>query len=345
MLAVVLTLAVVIGGYMFERRIASRPGTYAISDHFDGRKFFNPDVSVQMESDRTKNKSIWMWMLTKNKRGTWEQKDVTQARPPQRVHEGIRVTYVNHATVLLQFSGINIITDPVFSYRASPFPFFGPARYADPGVRLEHLPPIDIVLLSHNHYDHMDLQSLRSISERFKPEIYTSLGNAAYLSRFGIKGAIDMDWWDTKETHGIRLVATPARHFAARTFSDRNYALWCGFMLETQFGPVYFAGDTGFGTFIKQIEERYESISLALLPIGAYEPAWMMHLVHMNPEEALRTFERLNVKSAVAIHHGTFRLTDEPQSEPRQRIEAGRGDKDFRVFENGESAVFMPKNS
>lgn len=324
----------VAAGFALERAIATRRVVAKPSNHFDGTQFFNPDVTHRMETDRTGRKSVWLWMLTK-RAGHWETRHVQPTLPPRGVDRGIRVTFVNHATVLIQIPGLNILTDPVWAYRASPFSFVGPARYADPGVRFEDLPPIDIVLLSHNHYDHMDIETLKRIERAWKPKIFVPLGNAAYLMRKGIHGAIDMDWWDTQQVHGVVVVCAPARHFSARTFSDRNFTLWCGFILETGVGNIYFAGDTGFGTFLKEIEERYDGFKLALLPIGAYEPAWMMHLVHVDPSEALRMHERLRVETSVAIHHGTFRLTDEAQTAPREWIERDRGSNDFRVLENG----------
>ncbi len=251
------------------------------------------------------------------------------------MHEGILVTFINHATVLVQCAGINVLTDPMWSRRASPFSFMGPVRYADPGVRMDDLPLIDIVLLSHNHYDHMDLATLRTIVKKSNPRIITGLGNAHYLARKGMSGAHEMDWWDTVETRGFSVTAVPSQHFSARTLSDRNATLWCGFIIETPAGTIYFAGDTGFGSLVHEIAVRFPSIHLALIPIGAYDPAWMMQAVHTNPDEALKMHDILRATHSLGIHHGTFRLTDEPQDEPRERIEASRGGRDFRVLANG----------
>jgi L-ascorbate metabolism protein UlaG (beta-lactamase superfamily) len=316
------------------------------SDHFDGVRFFNP-VMPSRTDEGQKQRSVWVWLVTRS-RGTWKNVSVTPSRPPERVHEGVLVTYINHATVLLQFSGLNIVTDPVWSYRASPFSFMGPIRYADPGVRFEDMPPIDIVLLSHNHYDHMDLATLRRIAATWNPRIYTGLGNGTYLARKGIPGAHEMDWWDVTDHAGIRVRAVPAQHFSARSVSDRNFTLWCGFVLETALGNIYFAGDTGYGPFISDIVKRYDSFICALIPIGAYEPTWMMRPMHTDPHEALLMHEALHIQTSIGIHHGTFRLTDEPQYEPKARIERERGVRDFRAVENGATVLIkgrVSKNS
>lgn len=325
---------IVFGGF-FERSIRSHRFNGNVSDHFDGDRFFNTPPTTGRHPDRN-NQSVWKWMLTRS-RGEWKKVSVIPVVPAQRVHDGVVVTYINHATILIQCDGVNIITDPVFSYRASPLPFLGPARYADPGVRLKDLPPIDIVLLSHNHYDHMDLASLRVIHRAHKPRIYTGLGNAAYLSRKGIPGAHEMDWWDTATDGALSISAVPARHFSARSIGDRNHTLWCGFVVQTKKGNIYFSGDTGYGDFVHSIAERFAPFSLALIPIGAYDPAWMMQAVHTNPEEAIQMHDILRSAHSIGIHHGTFRLTDEPQEEPKERLEAGRGERSFSVLQNGGS--------
>lgn len=328
---------------LYERSVASRKTQRAHSDHFDGVHFFNPAMPPRRD-EGSKNRSVWVWLFTRS-RGEWKKTPVTPSKPPERVHEGLLVTYINHATVLVQVAGLNIVTDPVWSERASPFPFMGPIRYADPGVRFEDLPPVDIVLLSHNHYDHMDLATLRKICAAWSPRIYTGVGNSAYLARKGIGGVHDLDWWDRTTDGDIHIVATPAQHFSSRSLTDRNYTLWCGFVLETPVGNLYFAGDTGFGPFVHDIAAKYPSFVFGLIPIGAYNPAWMMRPVHTDPTEALRMHDILNIETSVGIHHGTFRLTDEPQSEPKERIERDRGARDFRALENGGTVLMKARTS
>lgn len=321
---------------IFERTVASRFHAHPLSNHFDGRRFFNPVIESAgaLRPSERKSMSVWLWLLARD-RGAWSVRDVVTSKPPERVNDGILVTYINHATVLIQCAGVNILTDPVWSRRASPFSFMGPVRYAAPGVLMDDLPPIDIVLISHNHYDHMDIASLRTIVMKWKPTIVTGLGNAHYLARKGITVAHELDWWERATVSDMKITATPAQHFSARSVSDRNATLWCGFVVESPAGTIYFAGDTGFGLFVHDIAVRFPSVDLALLPIGAYEPAWMMQPVHTNPDEALRMHDILKSKHSLGIHHGTFRLTDEPQDEPRERIEALRADRDFRALANG----------
>jgi L-ascorbate metabolism protein UlaG (beta-lactamase superfamily) len=331
MLDIFVVLFMIFGIALYERSIASHRFGGKSSDHFDGRKFFNPNLpTVRAMHD---SRSLVSWLLARH-RGEWKNVAVSPVVPPARVHEGIRVTYINHATVLIQCAGLNIITDPIWARRASPFRFAGPKRYAGPGVRLDDLPQIDIVLLSHNHYDHMDIATLRHIAKS-DPRIYTGLGNTAYLRRKGIVGAHDLDWWESVMDSDVKITAVPAQHFSARSFFDRNHTLWCGFVLETPVGKIYFAGDTGYGPFVHKIAERFESFRLALIPIGAYDPAWMMQTVHTNPEEALAIHDELHIQTSIGIHHGTFRLTDEPQREPAARINAQRRDRDFQTLENG----------
>ncbi len=328
---------------IFERSIASRIFSGEKSDHFNGTHFFNAPSS-RARSPRPLNASIWKWMLSR-RRGAWNTKAVEPIVPAERVHDGIAVTYINHATVLIQCYGVNIITDPVFSYRVSPLPFIGPARYAAPGVHMKDLPPIDIVLLSHNHYDHMDIASLRELQRVHTPRIYTGLGNRAYLARHGIPGAYEMDWWQEYTHAPFIITAVPARHFSARSVSDRNHTLWCGFVVQTPGGALYFAGDTGYGEFVQDIAHRFSPIQLALIPIGAYEPAWMMQEVHTNPSEALELHDMLTATTSIGIHHGTFRLTDEAQDEPGEHIGALRGERDFRVLPNGGAVLLHSKHT
>jgi L-ascorbate metabolism protein UlaG (beta-lactamase superfamily) len=223
------------------------------------------------------------------------------------------VTFVNHATFLLRLpaaspAGIVVLTDPIFSERCSPLSWAGPRRARRPGLAFDALPRPDLVLLSHNHYDHMDLPSLRALWRRHAPRFITMLGNAAHLTRAGIE-ATELDWWDAVEVAGLLITATPARHFSARTPFDRNRALWGGFMLDTPGAPgvsggkVLFAGDSGAGPHWAEIAARLGSPDVALLPIGAYEPRWFMAPVHMNPGEAVQAHHDLRALCRNAFRH------------------------------------------
>jgi L-ascorbate metabolism protein UlaG (beta-lactamase superfamily) len=195
---------------------------------------------------------------------------------------------VNHSTVLVQIDGLNLLTDPVWSDRVGPASWLGVKRLREPGLRIEDLPPIDAGLLSHNHYDHLDLPTLRRIEERFRAPVITGLGNAEFLRRKGIPGGVDLGWWeDHVLAPGVRVTAVPAAHFSGRGLFDRDRTLWCGFVVEGPSGRVYYAGDTGWGPHFAEVRARFGPVRLALLPIGAYRPRWFMKPVHVDPFEAV----------------------------------------------------------
>lgn len=311
------------------------------SDHFDGKIFHN--IGVNGRAERGSLPRVLHWLFTRP-RNDWQwRENPKSARPAERV-EGreLVVTFINHATVLIQTEGLNILTDPIWAWRTSPFPWFGPQRYRKPGIPIEHLPPIDLILLSHNHYDHMDLWTLREIQKRHTPRIMCGLGNSEYLSRHGVPGANDLDWWQSLEvTEHLTVRCVPAQHFSSRAISDRDRTLWCGFVLETPHGDIYFAGDSGYGPFIEGLQERYDSFRLGLLPIGAYVPWFIMAHVHMSPEEAYLLASELRVKTMIPIHYGTFRLADDRQDQPVEEliraIERAHGNVSVRILENGQS--------
>jgi L-ascorbate metabolism protein UlaG (beta-lactamase superfamily) len=324
------------------------------TDHFDGKKFFNYVVQFDERVRKTADESVGRgsflkWILNRPK-NPWAWRKALVPLVRERV-EGTELvmTYINHTTVLIQTAGLNIITDPIWAYRASPIGFMGPRRYQEAGMKLQDLPPIDLVLVSHNHYDHMDLGALRQISKKWKPKIYCPLGNAAFLARKGIPGARDMDWWQSQVvTDALTLDCVPAQHFASRAISDRNKTLWCGFILRVPAGLIYFAGDTGYGPFAKRIAEKYKNISWGLIPIGAYKPEWFMSEVHVSPDEAVRIHTELGIKTSIATHFGTFSLADDTQDEAVRRIETilteeqKKGNQiDFRILYNGGQVSFL----
>jgi L-ascorbate metabolism protein UlaG (beta-lactamase superfamily) len=300
---------------------------YPITDHYDGAHFFNPEPVIR--AGNGKRTSLFAMLLSRIKKdpsvwSKWPDHIENLAYPPPvgDVAAGtVDITFIGHSSFLLRLPGLNVLTDPVFSQRCSPVSFVGPRRVRAPGVALAALPKIDLVLLSHNHYDHMDLPSLRKLRRRFPGmRIVTALGNANYLARKGLPGAVELDWWQTHGLGETRITATPARHFAARGLRDRNQALWTGFMFEHRGVKVYFAGDTGYTKFFREIRQRLEVPDIALLPIGAYEPRWFMSPVHMNPQEAVQAFRDLGAKRAVGMHFGTFQLTAEAIDAPEQEL-------------------------
>jgi L-ascorbate metabolism protein UlaG (beta-lactamase superfamily) len=285
------------------------------SDHFDGLRFFNPDHA---ETDRS-FRDLLRWKL-KGRSAVWPRSvPVRQTVPDARV-AGVRATIVGHASVLVQAGGLNVLTDPVWSERASPLAFAGPRRVWAPGIAFKALPQIDAVLLSHNHYDHMDMPTLRRLNLEHRPLIVTPLGNDAILRR-AIPGVrvVAGDWWDRIDIgKGGDVTIVPAYHWSARTGRDRRMALWSGFMLNTGGGRAHFLGDTGYGNgrIFREVRRRIGRPDLALIPIGAYAPRWFMSAQHTDPNEAVQILEDLEAARAVGIHWGVFQLTDERRDEP-----------------------------
>jgi L-ascorbate metabolism protein UlaG (beta-lactamase superfamily) len=256
------------------------------------------------------------------------------------------LTFVGQATFLITTPHATILTDPIFSDRASPLSFAGPKRAKPPGLALDVLPPIDVILLSHNHYDHMDLASLRRLrGGGAKPvPIVTGLGNGRYLARKGVPGAAELDWWERISLRpGVTITFVPAQHWSSRTLRDRRTTLWGGFVIETGGTRLYFAGDSAYCPWFKAIGERLGPPDVALLPIGAYEPRWFMQGQHMNPAEAVQAHLDLGARQSFGMHFGTFQLTDEAIDEPlhaldRARQAAGIGDA-FATLDIGETRI------
>jgi L-ascorbate metabolism protein UlaG (beta-lactamase superfamily) len=244
----------------------------------------------------------------------------------------MRVTFIGHATVLLQMDGLNILTDPIWSERASPVRFAGPRRVHPPGLRFEDLPHIDLVLVSHNHYDHLDLPTLRRLERAHRPRFLLPLGNAAILERAGIAGGEDLDWWQGLEVaEGVRVTLVPSRHFSSRSLCDAWRTLWGSFVVQGPSGAAFFAGDTGFGGHFEEIARRFAPFRLAILPIGAYEPRWFMAPMHMSPADSVRAATILRAAVAVGIHHATFRLSDEGQTQASRDLDEAMGGTDPRM--------------
>lgn len=289
---------------------------------------------------------VLKWFATRQP-GHWPKhiSNVAAAKPMARGDDGnIRVTVIGHATVLIQVGGMNILTDPVWAEYAGPLSWLGVKRARPPAIAFGDLPKIDVVLLSHNHYDHLDRMTLAALERRDRPLVVTGLKVGQVVPHDNVR---ELDWW---QRHGLRddIAATyvPAEHFSARGPFDRNVTLWGGFVLETPAGTIYFAGDTGDGAHIAAIRERFGPMTLSLLPIGAYVPAWFMAPIHMNPHEAVAASEILESQVTLPIHYGTFPLADDAYGEPlrvlEEALDARRKagvDLDFRVPEFGEAVV------
>jgi L-ascorbate metabolism protein UlaG (beta-lactamase superfamily) len=293
------------------------------SDHFDGQRFFNPGPAAETGSHGGPARFLNRW-IGADARAQWpEHVPVRQSVPPARVAgSDMLVTWIGHATVLVQTQGLNILTDPIWSERASPFSFVGPKRVRAPGVAFERLPKIDLVLISHNHYDHMDLPTLKRLWERDRPLIVTSLGNDTILRGRGIEAAA-LDWGGRRRIGAAEVIALRNHHWGSRWGTDRNRALWSAFTVRLPGGDIFFAGDTGWGdgSWVREAA-RSGPFRLAIIPIGAYEPRDFMKTNHINPEEAVRIFEALRPARALGIHWGTFQLTFEPIGDPPRRLAA-----------------------
>jgi L-ascorbate metabolism protein UlaG (beta-lactamase superfamily) len=306
------------------------------SDHFDGRRFFNPTAP-----DAQPFSAVPRMLL--ERRTPWPAR---VDEPPQRVPElagaAAVITFVGHATFLIQTAAGHILTDPMYSERAGPLNLLGPRRARRPAVPFEELPPIAMVLLSHNHYDHCDLPTLSRLARRFDPIVVAPLGNAALVRSSGVRRIEELDWWQHSTISSVPITLTPAHHFSARTPFDRNRALWGGFMLHAGAARIYFAGDSAYTPLFHDVRLRLGPIDVAVLPIGAYEPRWFMRAVHMNPAEAVQAHLDLEASQSVGMHFGTFQLTTEGIDEPLRALdEACRSNgvpcSRFRALRFGES--------
>ena len=260
------------------------------------------------------------------------------------------LTWIGHSSFVLQTGGRNLITDPHLTTRASPLGFAGPVRLTPPALRFEDLPPLDIALISHNHYDHLDEQTVRRLA-REHPQLTFAvpLGLKRWMAQRRIERVVELDWWQSEEIAGLRVHAVPAQHFSGRNAHDRDATLWCGFVVEAQQRRIYFAGDTGYSADFADIGARFAPLDLALLPIGAYEPRWFMQAMHVNPEDAVKIHRDIGSRQSVAMHWGTFRLTEEPLDEPPHRLrraldDAGIAHEQFWVFQHGESRMLWDES-
>ncbi|MBI1737031.1 MAG: MBL fold metallo-hydrolase [Candidatus Rokubacteria bacterium] len=284
-----------------------------------------------------------MWAATFAPRTVTLPRVETDARRLRENTTDATVTWVGHATLLVQLDGVNVLTDPQWSERASPVSFAGPRRVAAPGMRMEDLPPIDIIVISHDHYDHLDVATVRRLAATHRPRFVVPLGLRAWFTDLGIHDVVELDWWQTHTERGLALTGVPAQHFSGRSFWTQNRTLWSGWVIAGRTKRLYFAGDTGYyEPYGKEIGARLGPFDLAAISIGAYAPATIMRLTHTTPEEALRLFQDVRGARFVPIHWGTFDLADEPLDEPPGRLEAearrrGLGPERVWVLKHGET--------
>ena len=295
-----------------------------ISDHFDGEKFFNPGAVQQISSPMSPHakRSGFHWLmgwLFGNGWPEWTSADVQWKATPMAYGDGdheIRITPIGHSTFLIQMDGMNILTDPIWSERCSPVTWVGPKRYRTPGVRFEDLPTIDAVLVSHNHYDHLDVPTLERLADRGTSRAVVPLGNGELVQEAGIDSVDSLDWWQSVPlSPTVTVTLVPAQHFSSRTLWDRNKTLWGGFIVSGPSGQVFYAGDTGYGPHFKEIAKRFPSIKVALLPIAPFRPGNaddpagpFRNLIHMGPGEAVQAHMDLQAAKSIAAHFSVFQL-------------------------------------
>ena len=287
--------------------------TGVLSDHFNGRQFETPGG--------VKAKGLWdvlKWSFNRD-RGPWKTRSAyNYGDPPPRQSDSLRVTFINHSTFLLQMDGINILTDPVYSKRTSPFQWAGPKRMRPPGIRFEDLPPIHCVIISHNHYDHLDVATVKRLQQAHQPTFISPLGVGQYMQKLGLEKTYDLDWWQEYEVdERVRIQSVPTQHFSGRGMLDRDATLWCGYVIKRSEGNVYFAGDTGYNPkMFVEIGQRSGPFQLSLIPIGAYLPRWFMSPIHTSPHEAVMIHKDVQSRQSIGIHYGTFALADEGEQQP-----------------------------
>ncbi len=299
------------------------------SDHFDGRVFFNPQGE---QPKGLANFIKWKFMERQAKWPECYASEYDCTIPQQRIAgNALEVTLIGHATFLIQINGLNIVTDPVWSQRVSPLSFIGPKRVNPPGVKFNDLPNIDVVLLTHNHYDHLDIVTLGKLVKRDNPTIITPLGNDTIVKQtIANANVITGDWGDVLSiSNNTKIHIEPCHHWSARNATDRRMALWAAFVIEAPDMKVYHIGDTGFhlGTNYKDIEVKHGQLDLAIIPIGAYAPRWFLKAQHQDPDEAVDGFKLCKAKHALGHHWGTFQLTNEPIEEPKHALKMALGKK------------------
>lgn len=314
-----LVLVLFLGGCVSESK-------YPVTDHYDGERFYHAGI----ESD----KSFWTvlkWSFSRPELQypKWIENKFKPELPKELSAGKVATTFVNHASFLLQTKNFNFLTDPLWAKRTSPVSFMGPKRFRDPGIKIEELPAINFVVISHNHYDHMDLQALEDLHKKFKPVFIMPLGNASYLKDIAGIQTVELDWWQstniTNKGETAKITLVPAQHWSSRSLTDKRKALWGGYVVEADQRKIYFSGDSGYSKEIfSRIGETFNGVDLALLPVGAYEPRWFMKENHMNPEESVQVHLDVKSKISIAMHFGAFRLSDELYGQPEKDLEAAK---------------------
>ncbi len=315
------------------------------SDHHDGRRFFNTTLAMQDEHSFFTGMKMWLG----TKKYPWPKFVENTVKPqlPARLDaDQVAITFVNHVTFLIQIAGLNILSDPIWSKRASPFSWIGPARVRDPAVAFTDLPKIDVVIISHNHYDHLDLPTLKALQHKFAPLFLVPAGDKALLQKAGCLNVQELDWWDNVQINSITSITyTPTQHFSARTLWDRSKSLWGSYVINAGGKLIYFGGDAGYSTHYADIYKKFGSMDISLLGIGAYEPNWFMRNMHMTPADAVQAHLDLHSKHSIGMHYGTFRLSAEGIDKPVLDLKIALDKKlipgsDFITMEHGATNIY-----
>jgi len=342
----ILALSLVVFFFVVTQLLAGSPYFGKESAHIQNGVFKIPGLT----EDNKGFKDVMAWQFNTRNNKKWDQPYSTETVPyaAPSSSELTKVTFINHATVLSENEELSIITDPIFSKYASPFPYIGPKRHHDPYVPLADIPKLDVVLISHNHYDHLSLESIRQIESSFSPQYIVPLNNGQFLQRAGVPSEriVELDLYEKCTYKNSVFTLEKAQHWSSRSGTDRNRYLWGSFMIETQGKRLFFAGDTGYNSHFKELKNKYQTIDAAIIPIGAYVPEWFMKTQHMNPADAVLAATELGVSKAIGIHFGTFKLTDEGRHDPELATKAALKHHNFTneflvpTIENGISIEF-----
>ncbi len=313
------------------------------SDHFDGKRFYNPTLKQGIPG------LAKVFRMLREPRSKWPAYIENKATPRLNEKLGVKqvaITFVNHATFLIQFQDITILTDPVWAKHAGPFGWLGPKRVRKPGIAFDDLPKIDLVLLSHNHYDHFDKATLKRINKRFAPKVLVASGDNQLAESVGFTNVREFDWWENIQISAdLTITYAPTQHFAARGIRDRMKSLWGSYMIQHRNKHIYFGADSGYSTHFADINKRLGAPDIALLGMGAYEPRWFMKPMHMNPAEAVQAHIDLGSKLSIGMHFGTFQLSTEAFDQPKIDLakaltDTGISHNQFITLNEGETRVF-----
>lgn len=337
-------MAMVFGFSLFHLLGCTPAAAIKISDHFNGTKFHNPTMTTEYSPGFSD-----VFRMAREGRPKWPEhvENLGIPRPNEELGpDDIGLTFVNHATFLIQFPGLNILTDPVWSDKVGPISWLGMKRVRAPGIKLEELPKIDVIVISHNHYDHLDIETLIKLNERFSPKVLVPLGDKALIESIGFKDVQELDWWTSVEIKPNTLITfTPTQHSSRRGLFDLDKSLWGSYFIQHRGRSVYFGGDAAYSTHYVDIKKRLGSPDVALLPIGDYLPRWFMQPIHMNPAEAVAAHKDLGARLSIAMHFETFQNSavtiDQPLKDLHEATKKEELSQDrFIALEVGETRVY-----